>query len=367
MYTSWPHFLSKKERTLVTLSCGHIYKLMPQDDTESDSPLNLYKDDEIIAHVNVDIGHVVDFAVSRDLVAIATANPAGLYICRTLDEEGHVIYTKFPVEPVDKQSVTSITIGNYGANIITLWHSSTPGPVYVGMISGKDAFRFDYKPLTYYDDYGRQRMYVKQENENVLAIPHMPGEFGTIATVSPLGIKFYSLKPFYTMNKFTDHLMNAPLIYNTGWTDPTVQGFPKRVQFDCWDMMVQINENHMVMKYDPLNKIKKIEKDWIQLSVNGQQLSSSDILYMNPLGVDQELRVEALEDLGSVTIHADLPVSFRLAGQIPDDALSNLGLRYLPKGSGLDILMRPMQCLTPWQLARFVEKFNVKIRAEIWS
>lgn len=367
MYTSWPHFLSKQERTLVTLSCGHIYKLMPQDDTESDSPLNLYKDDEIIAHVNVDIGHVVDFAVSRDLVAIATANPAGLYICRTLDEEGHVIYTKFPVEPVDKQSVTSITIGNYGANIITLWHSSTPGPVYVGMISGKDAFRFDYKPLTYYDDYGRQRMYIKQENENVLAIPHMPGEFGTIATVSPLGIKFYSLKPFYTMNKFTDHLMNAPLIYNTGWTDPTVQGFPKRVQFDCWNMMVQINENHMVMKYDPLNKIKKIEKDWIQLSVNGQQLSASDILYMNPLGVDQELRVEALEDLGSVTIHADLPVSFRLAGQIPDDVLSNLGLRYLPKGSGLDILMRPMQCLTPWQLARFIEKFNVKIRAEIWS
>lgn len=366
MYTSWPKFLNQKERTLVTLSCGHIYRLVPQDDSKADSPLSLFKDAELIAEIYVDNGQVVDFAVSRDLVAVATKNPAGLYICRTLPGS-NVIYTKFPVEPVDKQSVTSITIGNYGSNIIVLWHGDMIGPVYIGMISGRDAFRFDYKPLTYYDEWGRQRMFVKQEYEKVLAIPHMPGQFGTIATVSPMGIKFYALKPFYTMNKFTDHLMNAPLVYNTGWTDPTVQGFPTRVQFDCWDMMVQINDNHLTMKYDPTGIAKSTTKDWIKMTVNGKVLGPSDLLYMNPMGQDQKLNIQALEDLDSLTLHADLPVSFRLSHQLPDEALSNLGLGYLPKGSGVDILMRPMQCLTPWQLARFVEKFNVKIRAEVWS
>lgn len=365
-YTSWPTVISKRERTLVSLSYGHIYKLQPDDETKGNSPLGLYRDGELIAEIYVDMGRPVDFAVSHDLVAVATVEPAGLYICRNTPHSG-VIYTKFPMEPVDKQSVSSVTIGNYGANINCIWHADCMGPVYTGMISGKDAFRFDYKPLTYYDDYGRQKVFIRQEYERILAIPHMPRQFGVIAVLSPLGIKFYSLKPYYTINKFTDNLLDAPLIYNTGWSDPTVHGFPSRVQFDCWDMLVQINQNHMVMKYDPLDQIERNKKDWVRINIDGRDVQPNDTLYIVPTEVDRPLKVEAKEILESFEIHADLPVSFRFPGDLPDDSLSHLGIKYLPKGSTTDILMKTMTCITPWALARFVEKFNVKIRAEVWS
>lgn len=365
-YTSWPKIVSQRERTLVSLSHGHMYKLQPEDDTRSNSVLALYKDDELIAELHIDMGRPVDFTVSHDLVAVATVEPAGLYLCRNTQNSG-VIYTKFPMEPVDKQSVSSVTIGNYGANISCIWHADCMGPVYIGMISGKDAFRFDYKPLTYYDELGRQKIFIRQEYERVLAVPHLPKQFGTVAIISPLGVKFYSLKPYYNLNKFTDDLLDAPLVYNTGWTDPTVQGFPSKMQFDCWDMMVQIRNNHIVMKYDPLDQITRNRKDWVRVNIDGRDVGPTDILYMAPYETDRPMQIEAKELLESMEIHADLPVSFRFPDDLPTDSLSHLGIKYLPKGSTKDIIMRTLTCITPWSLARFIEKFNIKIRAEVWS
>lgn len=366
MYASWPKIISRSERTLVVLSYGHRYDLQPIDDSGANSPLVLSKDGEAITGVQVDKGRVVDFCVSHDLIAIATVEPAGLYLCRTW-KESQVLYLRFPLENEDTPSASSVTVGNFGSNILVAWHGPDAGPVYVGMVSGKDAFRFDHKVLRYYNEKGQLRTYIRQDGEQVLAVPHFPRQMGTICTLSNRGLKFYALKPFYTLNKLTDDLIDVPMFYNAGNPDPQTCVMPNRLQFDAYTMNVQINNNHLVMKYDPIDQIDKVYKDWVKIYVNGTEVGPSDTIFMSPLDVDQTLRVDAIETLGDVEIKADLPVSLRLASQMPNEALPSLGIGLLMKDQKTDILMRPMQCLTPFALARFIEKFNIKIRAEVWS
>lgn len=365
MYASWPKVINRNERTLVVLSYGHRYDLKPVDDTEGNSPLLLTKDGEPIGDIQIDQGKVVDFCVSSDLVAIATVEPAGLYLCRTW-KDSQVLYLRFALENEATPTASTVTLGNFGSNILVIWHGPEPGPVYVGMVSGKDAFRFDYKALTYYNDKGRLRTYLRTDGEQVLAVPHFPRQMGTIATLSSRGLRFYSLRPFYTLNKLTDDLTDSPLFYNPV-VEPELTTMPSRMQFDAYTMNVRINGNHMIMKYDPLDQIDEVDKDWIKITVNGQVLGPTDMIYMAPLEVEQTLKVDAVETLGAIEIRADLPVSFRLSNQMPDKSLSTLGIGYLMKGQKTDILMRPMQCFTPYALARFTEKFNIKVRAEVWS
>lgn len=364
MYASWPKVISQKERTLVVLSYGHRYDLQPVDDMAANTPLVLTKDGEPIADVCVDKGRVVDFCVSSDLVAIATLEPAGIYLCRTW-KESQVLYLRFPLEGDEENSITSLTIGNYGANILVAWHGNEPGPVHVGMISGKDAFRFDHKVLRYYNEKGQLRVYIRPEGERVLAVPHFPRQMGTICTLSSQGLKFFGLRPFYTLNRLTDDLDDMPLLYNP--MDDSIDSRPSRLQFDAYTMNVKINGNHLVMKYDPLEQINSVDKDWVRITVNGTVIGPNDTVFMTPLDVDQTLRVDAVETLSDVEVRADLPVSFRLSNQLPNESLPTLGIGYLMKGQKTDILMRPIQCFTPFALARFIEKFNVKIRAEVWS
>lgn len=366
MYTSWPKVLSQSERTLVVLSHGHRYDLQPADDSESNTLFCLYKDGDAIANVHIDKGKVFDFCVSQDLVAIATIKPAGLYLCRTW-KESQILYLRFPLEDEAFSASSSVTIGNFGSNILVLWHGPEAGPVYVGMISGKDAFRFDYKVLRYYNDKGHLRAYLRQDGERVLAVPNFPRQMGVVCTLTGSGMKFFGLRPFYTLNKLTDDLIESPLLYNIGSIEPMLQANPSRLQFDAYNMVVKINNNHLSMKYDPLNSIKEAGKDWIKITVNDTELEPTDTIFMTPLEVEQSLTIEAKEELGSIELHADLPVAFRLSTQMPKEALPNLGISYLLKGQKADILMRPMQCFTPFALARFIEKFNVKIRAEVWS
>lgn len=366
MYASWPKIISRKERTLVVLSYGHRYDLQPVDDTKADTPLVLFKDGEPIADIQVEKGRVVDFCVCGDLVAIATVEPAGLYLCRTW-KESQVLYLRFSLENENTPAASSVTLGNYGSNITVVWHGPEPGPVFIGMVSGKDAFRFDYKPLQYYNEKGHLRMYIRKEGEKVLAVPHFPRQNGVVAMLSNQGLKFYSLRPFYTINKLTDNLVDSPMFYNSGIQRPDLPSIASRIQFDAYTMNVKINNNHIVMKYDVLDQIDSVEKDWIKVTVNGTVVGPNDMVYLTPVNTDQTLRIDAVETLGDIEIKADLPVSLRLSTQLPNEALPSLGIGLLMKGQKADILMRPMQCLTPYALARFIEKFNIKIRAEVWS
>lgn len=366
MYASWPKVVSRNERALVALSYGHRYDLEPVDDSNSDTMLVLSKDGEPIADIALDRGRVADFCVSADLVAIATVEPAGLYLCRNW-KESQVLYLKIPLEDQSLSAASDVTIGNYGSNILVAWHGPEPGPVYVGMVSGKDAFRFDYKVLRYYNEKGQLRTYLRTEGEHVLAIPHFPRQMGVICTLSNNGVKFYSLRPFYTINKLSDELSDSPLIYNMGIAEPPLYAVPSRIQFDAYTMTVRINGKHLAMKYDPMEQIDTINKEWVKIIIDGVEIGPKDTIFMTPFETDKNLQVQAVESLGAIEIEADLPVSFRLASQTPTEALPQLGIGYLMKGQKTDILMTPMQCFTPFAMARFVEKFNVKIRAEVWS
>lgn len=366
MYASWPKIISRKERTLVVLSYGHRYDLQPVDDTDSMNQLVLYKDGSPISDIHVDKGRIVDFCVCSDLVAIATIEPAGLYLCRTW-KDSQILYLKFSLEAAGAPTVSNVTLGNYGSNITVVWHNNETGPVFIGMVSGKDAFRFDYKPLQYYNDKGHLRMYIRTDGEKVIAVPHFPRQNGVVAMLSSRGLKFYSLRPFYTLNKLTDNLTDIPLLYSNNLQPADPGSYISRMQFDAYTMNVKIQDNHVIMKYDVLDQIKPANKDWIKLTVNGTVVQPSDTIYLTPTEVDQELRIDAVETLGDIEVRADLPVALRLASQLPNEALSSLGIGSLMKGQKTDILMRPMQCLTPFALARFIEKFNIKIRAEVWS
>lgn len=366
MYASWPKVVSQNERALVALSYGHRYELRPVDDSSSNSPLVLIKDGEPISDVFIDKGRITDFCVGTDLIAIATVEPAGLYLCRTW-KESQVLYLRIPLEDETAKAASDVTIGNYGSNILVVWHGPEPGPVYVGMVSGKDAFRFDYKVLRYYNERGQLRTYLRTEGEHILAVPHFPRQMGVMCMLSNNGLKFYSLRPFYTINKLSDELSDSPMMYNMGIAEPPLYAVPSRIQFDAYTMTVKINGKHMVMKYDPMEQISTINKEWIKIIVDGVEIGTKDTIFMTPFETDRNLQIQAVESLDAIEISADLPVSFKLSTQTPTEALPQLGIGYLIKGQKADILMRSMQCFTPFALARFIEKFNVKIRAEVWS
>lgn len=365
-YGSWPKVVSANERSLLSLAYGHLYAIEPVQDSESRSLLTLKKDGDDIGEVAIREGKVVDFTVAKNLIAVATLDPACLYICRPY-KESVVLATAFPMTPTEGHRVSSITLGNYSGNIIAVWHTDDVAPVFIGMIGGRDAFRFDYKPLIYYDDSGRQRLYVRQDYERILAVPHFPGQFGTVAIISPLGVRFLSLKPYYTMNRFTDNYASTPMQMGMGWADQNPNRLPQRMQMDAYNLLVHINKNHLMMKYDPTQHIKENQKDWVRLVIDGQEVQPSDIIFTSPTTLEYPMRIEAKQNLESVELHADLPVTFRLAGQERDAELSNMYFKSMPKGTGTDILVSVIQCLTPWDVARFIEKFNIKIRAEVWS
>lgn len=371
-YLSWPHIIDTDQRVLYTLWYGHMYKLAPHDDAEPASrncPLTLYKDDEVIAEIAVD-GKVMDFTVNHDVVVIATIKPAGLYICRPW-KGTTVLYMYLPLDAPDPadQVIENITLGNYRGNVFVLWYGPTPAPVFVGMISGRDVFRFDPMPLVYYDSYGVQRMYIRKETERVLAVPHLPSQLGTIAIISPVGMKFYSLKPFYMMNPLsTDYISHMPFSLDASHSEPDMtRHMPSRMQFSTYDLLVQINQNHLTMKYDPLQQARTKNQDWVKIYIDGAEVDSSQYVYLTPFNTDRDLVIEPQVNATDITIHADLPISFTTSNPVETTELPQTGLRFLPKNTQYRLAMRTIPCFTRWQLARFIEKFNLKIRAELWG
>ena len=370
-YMSWPHVISRDQRVLYTLVHGHMYKLVPQDDglpSARSASYILYKDSDPIANMVFD-GRITDFTVSHEVVVVATINPAGLHICKPFRNTA-VLHMFLPLDPKDKSVIESITLGNYGGNVIALWHGPAPAPVFVGMISGKDAFRFDPMPLVYYDEFGRQQMYMRQDFEHIMAVPYFPNQFGAIATISPMGLKFYGLKPFYTMIPLHDEsITHLPFANTEGWIRPNPKELPDRFQFSGYDLLVHIRGNHMTMKYDPLEEaVWKRQKDWIRVFVDGQEIAPNQFIYMSPVDTDRSFRLEPRANATDITLHADLPVSFKTSDQVDlSSALSRTGIKYLPKSTQANLIMNTMQAITPWQLSRFAEKFNLKIRAELWG
>lgn len=374
-YSSWPYLVDTDQRVLYTLFNGYLYRLAPHDDGEVDSRenyLTLYKGSDVVAHISVAEGKVVDFVVTSELIALATIKPAGVYICKPWRDTS-VLYLRLPLDTPDKslQRISNVTLGNYGGNIIVVWYGSGDSPVHIGMLSGKDAFRFDPMPLVFYDEFGRQKMYIKTEQEKVLAVPHVPRQYGMVASISPKGLKFYSLHPFYTLNKLSDdsYITHLPISPNYGWNDYSSNGLPDRLQFSGYDLLVNVSGNHITMKYDPFHTIKSTTKDWVKITVDGVELPSNQSIYLTPFDTDRSVSIKPSVDATDITIHADLPVSFKLANQIPPSTvnLSQTGIKYLPKNTQKTLTMRTIQCFTPWQLARFFEKFNIKIRAELWG
>lgn len=370
-YVSWPHVISTDQRVLYTLLHGHLYKLAPHDDIDAQlraNPLTLYKDDQPIADISVE-GKIVDFTVNHELVALATIQPAGLHLCRPFKNTA-VLYMKIPLDAHKKedQVISNITLGNYGSNIIVVWHGPGVSPVYIGMVSGRDAFRFDPMPLVFYDQTGRQRMYYRQANEKVLAVPHMPSQYGAIATISPMGMMFYKLQPFYTLNKLhNEHKVHMPFSLEPAWTEPDSANLPDRLQFSSYDLLVNITGNHMTMKYDPLQSARNTTRDWVKVIVDGNEITQSQYVYMSPIDTDRTFALEPRVTATDITIHADLPVTFKLDDQVMAEEVSQTGIRFLPKNTQKMFTMRTYPCLSRWQLARFAEKFNLKIRAEVWG
>lgn len=368
---SWPHVISRDQRVLYTLVQGHMYKIVPQDDTiqhVKNNSYTLFKDQEVVADVAVE-GRIVDFMVNHEVVVLATVNPAGLHICKPF-KGTVVLHLYLPLDPKDSNVIENITLGNYGGNIIALWYGPTSAPVYVGMISGKDAFRFDPMPLVYYDEYGRQQMYIRPETESIMAVPYFPNQFGAIATISPVGLKFYGLHPFYMMTSLHDDaIVHLPFTHSDGWISPNPKDLPNRFQFSGYDLLVHIRGNHLTMKYDPLEEATwKKQKDWIRVFLDGQEIAPNQFIYVTPTDVESLLQLEPRVNATDVVLHADLPVSFKLSNQVDvTSALSQTGLKYLPKGIRNNLFMKTIQAITPWQLSRFIEKFNLKIRAELWG
>lgn len=370
-YSSWPHVISTDQRVLYTLLHGHLYKLAPHDDTDVNlraNPVTLYKDDQPIADIAVE-GKIVDFTVNHELVVLATIHPAGLHLCRPW-KNTLVLYMNFPLDTFDKeqQVISNITLGNYGSNVVVVWHGPDVSPVFIGMVSGRDAYRFDPMPLVFYDSLGRQRMYYRQSNEKVLAVPHMPSQYGAIATVSPTGLKFYRLKPFYTLNELhSDYFTHMPFSLGTAWKEPDPVDLADHLQFSGYDLLVNITGNHMTMKYDPLHVARTTTKDWVRVLVDGTEVTSSQFVYLTPTEKDRTFTLEPRVTATDITLHADLPVTFNLSDQPIPEKVSQTSLRFLPKNTQKVLAMRTYPCLSRWQLARFAEKFNLKIRAELWG
>lgn len=372
-YISWPQLVDTDQRVLYTLLYGHLYKLVPHDDTDPQSrrcPLTLYRDDEVVATIEVE-GKVSDFTVNHDVVAVATIHPAALYICRPW--KGTAVLTlPLMLDSPDKseQVIENITLGNYRGNIVVLWYGSTTAPVFVGMISGRDAFRFDPMPLVYYDSYGVQRMYIRKETERVLAVPHLPNQPGTIAIISPAGMKFYSLKPFYMMNPLSkDYITHMPFSLDAPYTEDfdTTQHMPARMQFSAYDLLVHINQNHLTMKYDPFQSARRSNQDWVRVFIDGAEVSPSKLVYLTPFDTDRTLVLEPTVTATDITIHADLPISFTTSNPAESLEVSQTGIRFLPKNAQRILTMRTIPCFTGRQVARFIEKYNLKIRAELWG
>lgn len=356
---TWPERTERSVDSLVTMFGGHVYRLV-RDPFRRDY-YKIYCDGMFWNALSLPYS-VSDFIVFDRYIFLATENPACLYMSFNVPhfQWSTLMYSESPVRHV--------SLGNYHNNPLIVYCKEN-GEMWSQVLSSDSPFMRSEQQLCLHSS--PTTPIFLGEQERFVCIPFFPRHYGVIGVLSTYGLRFHSLRPYYSLQPFSDTVADVPPFYNLG--DPDLRGMPPRLRVNGYKLFVEITDNLLTFKYHMGIPQSAPSQDWITVSINGQIVQPNTLFSLLPK-TDYRLDITANQFLEDMEVRMSLPVLLTRQGQ-DDFGSSVLKIPSLNKGQTYSVKMSGdgvQQSVNPQLvgfdlLARFLDKIGMSIRASVWG
>lgn len=358
---TWPELTPRDADRLVTMYGGVQYNLVRKFATESSYEVTRggrYWTSVTLPKTTA----VVDFLVMDRYIFIATETPAMLYMAYNVPmaEWSSLLYTE--------REVTHVSIGNYHNNPLIIYTTST-GAVWAQVLVNDNPFMRMEQQMCLASD-PTELLYLSP-GERMTCVPFFPKHYGVVGFITNHGLRFFSLRPYYTLQPLSDTLFDTPYLYNFG--DSPLRATPYRLRTDGYKLQVELENDILSFKYHLGMTAANQETDWITLTIDGVPVSPATIFVLQQKQ-NYTLGIQANKFLSDLELTLTTPVLLQRLGEETTGSsttfVSSLaqGERYFfnMHGKGTIQSVNP-QVIGFDPLTRFLDKLGLQIRASVWG